>query len=96
MINKVNRQPPYIRKGKCDFYVRYIFDQDSRFRDLGKKCNGVDYQLPFSTCVGTLRIRVNTKCIFKMPFIMILLLGDRVSISDGKTKIDTGSQCSPR
>ena len=68
-----------------------MFDLDSRFRDLGKKCNGVDLQLPFSTCVGTLRISVNTNCIF----MMILLLRYRVSISDGKTKIDTGNQCSP-
>ena len=30
-----------------------------------------------------------------MPFMMILLKY-RVSISDGKTKIETGSQCSPR
>ena len=40
---------------------------------FGKKCNGVDHQLPFPTCVGTLTIRVNTKYIFIMPFMMILL-----------------------
>ena len=65
----------YILSGLADFLV-------------GKECNGVDHQLPFSTCVGTLRIRVNTKCIFKMPFMMILLWY-RVSLSDGNTKIDT-------
>ena len=56
---------------------------------FGKKCDGVDHQLPFSTCVGTLRIRVNTKYIFEMPSMMILLrYRVTVSISDGKTKID--------
>ena len=95
MINKVNRQPPFVRKGKYDFYVRYIFDHDSRFRDLGKSVTASITSFHFPR-VGTLRIRVNTKCSFKMPFVMILLLRDRVSISDGKAKIDTGNQCSPR
>ena len=95
MINKVNRHPPFICKGKCDFYVYVIYFISTRDFMIWEKCDGIDLQLPFSTCVGTLRIIVNTKCSFKMPFMMILLRY-RVSISDGKTKIDTGNQCSAR
>ena len=86
MINKVNRHPQFVRKGKCDFYVYVVYLIRTRNFMIWEKCNGVDHQLPFYTCIGTLRILVNTKCSFKMPFMMILLRY-RVSISDGKTKI---------
>ena len=53
--------------------LRYIFNQDSQFRDLGKSVTA----------------SITSFHLFKMPFMMILLrYRVTVSISDGKTKID--------